>query len=75
MQTDSNPYRKLENVLTSRQQVLSMEFFAMVRIGRTVHQAGRHRGRRWVCCRQAGIDLHPYRKHADNQVAGYFTSV
>ncbi len=39
--TDSHPYRKLESVLTSRQQVISMEFLAKVRIGRTVQQAGR----------------------------------
>ena len=54
MQTDSHSYRKLESVLTSRQQVISMEFLAKVRIGRTVHQAGRHRGRRWACSMQTG---------------------
>jgi hypothetical protein len=30
----------LESVLTSRQRVISMEFLAKVRIGRTVQQAG-----------------------------------
>jgi hypothetical protein len=40
MQTDSNPFRKLESVLTSRQQVRRREFLAKHRIGRTVQQAG-----------------------------------
>jgi hypothetical protein len=40
MQIDLQTYRKLENVLTSKQQVKSMEFLAKVRIGRTVQEAG-----------------------------------
>ncbi len=53
MQTVSHPYRKLENVLTSRQQVLRMEFLATVQIGRRQQAAQRE---------QAGM------QHADRKV-------
>jgi hypothetical protein len=39
MQIDLQTYSKLETVLTSRQQVLRMEFVAKVKTDRTVIQA------------------------------------
>jgi hypothetical protein len=56
MQTDSHPYRKLESVLASRQQVLRMEFVAKVRTDRTVQQAGTEGGGGHAACRQAGME-------------------
>jgi hypothetical protein len=53
MQTDFHTHRKLESVLTSSQQVISMEFLAKVRIGRRQQAAQRE---------QAGM------QHADRQV-------
>ncbi len=57
MQTDSYPYRKLESVLTSRQQVL--RFVAKVRTDRRVQQAGIQAQREEVGMQHAGMQV-PY---------------